>query len=104
MGARKVARIVHTVVGITSSDNPAEKAGKVVAAAVTAAHPVVGRVLRKPIRKATEAVVNKGIEIAKKPEVQAAVKNTVSTAGRHARSLMDQGVRKAKAFREGKNG
>ena len=84
MNLRKVVSGVKAVADIASAANPGERAGKVVSAAVTLAHPVIGTVAAKPIEKVTAKVVNGGIAIAKNPEVQAKVKEVGSAVGRKA--------------------
>jgi hypothetical protein len=111
MNLVKIARGVKAVADVARSDNPGAAAGKAVAAAVTVAHPVAGAVLHKPIAAGVEKVVNKGIEIAKDPVVQARAKEVATNVGNAAtqaagsavagiRRGAAQGARKLQAFRE----
>ena len=84
MNLRKIGRTAKAVHEVATSDNPGAAAGKVVSGALQIAHPLVGTVLKKPVEMATEAIVNKGIEIAKNPEVQAKVKEVASDVGHKA--------------------
>lgn len=93
MNIRKVVQGVHDVV---RSENPGEAAGKIVRAGVTAAHPVVGLVGGHFIEKGTAAAVNKGIEIAKNPEVQAKVKQVGADVGHKAIEIGGEAARAAR--------
>ena len=72
----KVVRAAKTVHDVATSKDPASAAAKVVRTAVTVSHPVVGAVAGRLIEEGTKLAVNKGIEIANNPEVQAKVKAT----------------------------
>jgi hypothetical protein len=71
---RKLARVAGTVADIAKSDNPAEAAGNLAAGAAAVAHPVVGTLAAPLIKKGVSAVVQKGIDTANDPEVQAKAK------------------------------
>jgi hypothetical protein len=112
MGLRKVARVAKAVHDVATSDNPGKAAAKVVSTALQVTHPIPGTILKKPVEKATEALVNKGIEIAKDPKVRAKVRKTATNVGNKAveiggnaaratRRGARSAVRKAQAFREG---
>ena len=71
---RKLAKVAGTVADIAKSDNPAEAAGNLAAGAAAVAHPVVGTLAAPLIKKGVSAVVQKGIDTANDPEVQAKAK------------------------------
>jgi hypothetical protein len=110
MKARKLLKIVKDVREIAKSDDPGRAAGRAVRAAVTIAHPVAGAVGGKLIEEGTKKLVDKGIEIAKDPEVQRkaraagdaagrTARDAGETAGRVARKLGAAGARKLGEFR-----
>jgi len=112
MGIRKAGRIAKTIHDVATSKDPGAAAGKVVRTALTVSHPILGTVAGPLVEKGTAAAVNKGIEIAKNPEVQAKVKEvaketgkkTVEIGGVAARAVRrgaGAAARKAQAFREG---
>jgi len=74
MKMRKLAKVAGTVADIAKSDNPAEAAGNLAAGAAAVAHPVVGTLAAPLIKKGVSAVVQKGIDTANDPEVQAKAK------------------------------
>lgn len=76
----KALRVAKTVHDVATSKDPGAAAGKLARTAVTISHPVVGAVAGKLVEEGTKRVVNKGIEIAKDPEVQAKVKATAKKA------------------------
>ena len=71
---RKLAKVAGVVSDIAKSDNPAEAAGNLAAGAAAVAHPVVGTLAAPLIKKGVSAVVQKGIDTANDPEVQAKAK------------------------------
>jgi hypothetical protein len=71
MKMRKLAQVAGAVSDIAKSDNPAAAAGNLAAGAAAVAHPIVGTMAAPLIRKGVTAVVQKGIDTAKDPEVQA---------------------------------
>jgi hypothetical protein len=100
----KAIRVGKAVHKIAKAENPGKAAGAVVGAALPLGTRTIGA-------KVTEVAVNKGIEIAKDPAVQAKVKqvatnvakNTASTAANAARGIRRgaaSGARKVQAFRE----
>ena len=112
MGIKKVGRIAKTVHEVATSKDPGRAAGKVVRGALALSHPLVHAVGGKLVEDTTSRIVNKGIEIAKNPEVQAKVKKvaketgkkTVEIGGVAARAVRrgaGAAARKAQAFREG---
>lgn len=70
----KLAKLAGVVSDVAKSDNPAEKAGALAAGAAAVAHPIVGTLAAPLIKKGVSAVVQKGIDTAKDPEVQAKAK------------------------------
>lgn len=70
----KIAKVVGVVSDIAKADNPAEKAGAIAAGAAAVAHPVVGTLAAPLIKKGVSKVVQKGIDTANDPQVQAKAK------------------------------
>jgi hypothetical protein len=96
MNLARIAQGVKAVADVARSDNPGAAAGKAVAAAVTVAHPVAGAILHKPIAAGVERAVNKGIEIAKDPVVQAKVKQVGTDVGNKAIEIGSDAARAAR--------
>jgi hypothetical protein len=71
MKMRKLAQVAGAVSDIAKSDNPAEAAGTLAAGAASIAHPILGTMASPLIKKGVSAVVQKGIDTAKDPKVQA---------------------------------
>jgi hypothetical protein len=112
MNIRKAVNIGRTAHEVATSKDPGAAAGKVVRTALTVSHPFLGTVVGGAVEKGTAAAVNKGIEIAKNPEVQAKVKEVARETGkkaveiggnaaRAARRGAGAAARKVRAFREG---
>lgn len=111
MNLRKVAGIAKSIHGIATSDNPGAAAGKVARGALSIAHPVIGALGGKAVEKGTEFLVNKGIEVAHDPQVQAAAREFGHKAGEVAQGIgkqagsVAQGLgRRVGAFAKGQMG
>lgn len=78
MKISKIVGAVKAVKNIAESDNPGAAVGKLAAGAAAVAHPIIGGALAKPIAKGVEKAVNKGIEVAKDPEVKQQVRGRVA--------------------------
>jgi hypothetical protein len=100
----KAIRVGKAVSKIAKAENPGKAAGAVVGAALPLGTRTIGA-------KVTEVAVNKGIEIAKDPAVQAKVRQVATNVGNSAASTANsaakgirrgvaQGARKVQAFRE----
>jgi len=87
MGKFKMA--LGAVNAIRNSENPGEAAGKIAAGAAIVAHPIVGTMASPLIKRGVSAGVNKGIEIAKNPDVQ----NKVREIGQQTQSRVQSGMR-----------
>jgi hypothetical protein len=74
MKMRKLAQVAGAVSDIAKSDNPAAAAGNLAAGAAVVAHPILGTMAAPLIKKGVSAAVQKGIDTAKDPEVQAKAK------------------------------
>jgi len=95
-----IAKIAGVVSSVAKADNPAEKAGAVAAGAAAIAHPILGTMASPLIKKGVTAVVQKGMDTANDPEVQAKVKSAgsrVATRGRTAMSGLTSRVGELKA-------
>lgn len=88
MKLRKLAQVAGAVSDIARSDNPAAAAGNLAAGAAAIAHPIVGTMASPLIKKGVTAVVQKGIDTANNPEVQARVKSAGSRAASRGRTAM----------------
>ena len=98
MNIRKAVNIGRTAHEVATSKDPGAAAGKVVRTALTVSHPILGTVVGGAVEKGTAAAVNKGIEIAKNPEVQAAVKKGAAEVGK---KTVEIGGNAARAARRG---
>jgi hypothetical protein len=106
MKARNILKLANDVKNISKSKDPGRTAGQAVRAAVTVAHPVAGAVGGRLIEEGTKKLVDKGIEIAKDPRTQAAVKKAGNDAIRIARRGAGAAKAKIIEFKAGhkKNG
>jgi hypothetical protein len=99
----KAARIVKAVSDIATSKDPAKQAGAVAAGALSIAHPIIGAAAAPLVAKGTEALVNKGIKVAKDPEIQAKARElgtrALGATTRAARTLGAAGARKLGEFK-----
>jgi hypothetical protein len=84
----KIARVASIVSDVAKSDNPADKAGAVAAGAAIAAHPIAGTLAAPLIKKGVSKVVQKGIDTAKDPKVQAKAKEVGGEVARRGRSAV----------------
>jgi hypothetical protein len=84
----KLARVAGAVADIARSDNPAEAAGNLAAGAASVAHPVVGTMAAPLIKKGVTAAVQKGIDTANDPEVQAKAKEIGGEVVKRGRSAI----------------
>jgi hypothetical protein len=89
MGFKKALGAVKTVNVVRNSENPGEAAGQIAAGAAIAAHPILGTMASPLIKRGVSAGVNKGIEIAKNPDVQ----NKVREIGQQTQSRVQSGIR-----------
>lgn len=87
----KLVGAVKAVKNIKDSDNPGETAGNIVAGAARIAHPILGTMAAPMIKKGTEAAVNKGIEIANDPNVQAKTRDIVGRVQSGINDVIDKG-------------
>ena len=84
----KLAKVAGVVSDISRADNPAEKAGAIAAGAAAVAHPIVGTLAAPLIKKGVTAVVQKGIDTANDPQVQAKAKEIGGEAVKRGRSAI----------------
>lgn len=84
----KLAKIAGVVASVAKADNPADKAGAIVAGAAIAAHPIAGTLAAPLIKKGVSKVVQKGIDTAKDPVVQDKVKSAGTRAATRGRAAM----------------
>jgi hypothetical protein len=84
----KVAKVAGIVSDVVKADNPAEKAGAIAAGAAAVAHPIVGTMAAPLIKKGVSAVVQKGIDTANDPKVQAKAKEVGGNVARRGRTAM----------------
>jgi hypothetical protein len=84
----RIAKVAGMVSDVAKADNPAEKAGAIAAGAAAVAHPIMGTLAAPLIKKGVSAVVQKGIDTAQDPKVQAKVKEVGSEASRRGRTAM----------------
>lgn len=97
----KIAKVAGIVSDVAKADNPAEKAGAIAAGAAAVAHPIVGTIAAPLIKKGVSAVVQKGIDTANDPKVQAKVKEVGSEAARRGRTAMSGLASRAGELRTG---
>ena len=88
MKMRKLAQVAGAVSDIAKSDNPAAAAGNLAAGAASVAHPIVGTMAAPLIRKGVTAVVQKGIDTAKDPEVQAKAREVGGQVAKRGRTAI----------------
>jgi len=96
MGIRKAGRIAKTIHEVATSKDPGRAAGKVVRGALAISHPLVNAIGGKLVEDTTARVVNKGIEIAKDPEVQAKVKKVARETGKKTVEISGNAARAAR--------
>jgi hypothetical protein len=84
----KVAKVAGIVSDVAKADNPAEKAGAIAAGAAAVAHPIVGTLAAPLIKKGVSKVVQKGIDTANDPKVQAKDKEVGGEVARRGRTAM----------------
>ena len=85
----KLSKLVKTVQTVKNSENPAQAAGNLAAGAAMVAHPIVGSLAAPLIRKGVTAAVDKGMEVAHDPAVQARAREM----GSQVQSKVQSGVR-----------
>lgn len=97
----KIAKVVGVVSDIAKADNPAEKAGAIAAGAAAVAHPVVGTLAAPLIKKGVSKVVQKGIDTANDPQVQAKAKEVGGRAVSRGRATISGLASRAAELRTG---
>jgi hypothetical protein len=97
----KIAKVAGIVSDVAKADNPAEKAGAIAAGAAAVAHPVVGTLAAPLIKKGVSAVVQKGIDTANDPKVQAKAKEVGTQAVQRGRAAISGLASRAAELRTG---
>jgi hypothetical protein len=97
----KVARVAGIVSDVVKADNPAEKAGAIAAGAAAVAHPIVGTMAAPLIKKGVTAVVQKGIDTANDPKVQAKAKEVGGSVVRRGRAAVKGAASRTAELRAG---
>lgn len=91
----KISKIVGAVNAVRKADNPGQAVGNLAAGAAMISHPIIGTLAAPAIRKGTEKAVNKGIQMAHDPNVQAKAKevasNVTSRVTSGVRDVVDKG-------------
>jgi len=84
----RMAKVAGIVSDVAKADNPADKAGAIAAGAAAVAHPIIGTMAAPLIKKGVSAVVQKGIDTANDPKVQAKAKEVGGEVARRGRTAM----------------
>lgn len=102
MKMRKLAQVAGAVSDIAKSENPAEAAGNLAAGAAAVAHPIVGTLAAPLIKKGVSSVVQKGIDTANDPQVQAKVREVGEEVTKRGRGAIKGLVSRVGELRSGK--